>query len=80
MYACHLSVLIVCVLDPTPSPSLCSMAVFMWSLHYTKRLLETALVHRFSHATMPIRNLFKVSEWHLCPLLGSLQGIVHGTD
>ena len=46
--------------SPHPSP-VYSLAAFMWSLHYTKRLLETTLVHRFSHATMPIRNLFKVS-------------------
>ena len=28
--------------------------------HYAKRLLETVFVHRFSNATMPIMNLFKV--------------------
>lgn len=28
-------------------------------MHYAKRLLETIFVHRFSHATMPLRNLFK---------------------
>uniref|UniRef100_T2M4P1 Trans-2,3-enoyl-CoA reductase n=1 Tax=Hydra vulgaris TaxID=6087 RepID=T2M4P1_HYDVU len=27
--------------------------------HYVKRLLETQFVHRFSHGTMPIGNLFK---------------------
>ena len=37
-----------------------SIAMACWSFHYIKRLLETVLVHRFSHNTMPIRNLFKV--------------------
>lgn len=36
-----------------------SIAAACWTIHYAKRLLETIFVHRFSHATMPIRNLFK---------------------
>ncbi|XP_049812006.1 very-long-chain enoyl-CoA reductase [Schistocerca nitens] len=35
------------------------IAAACWSLHYVKRLLETIFVHRFSHSTMPLRNLFK---------------------
>ena len=38
-----------------------SLAAICWSFHYIKRLLETVFVHRFSHATMPIANLFRVS-------------------
>lgn len=35
------------------------IAAACWSIHYAKRLLETIFVHRFSHSTMPLRNLFK---------------------
>ncbi|OHT03369.1 Very-long-chain enoyl-CoA reductase [Tritrichomonas foetus] len=31
----------------------------MWTFHYFKRLAETKFVHIFSHATMPLFNLFK---------------------
>ena len=39
----------------------CSIAAACWSGHFVKRLLETIFIHRFSHATMPLFNLFKVS-------------------
>lgn len=35
------------------------VAAMCWSIHYAKRLLETIFVHRFSHSTMPLRNLFR---------------------
>ncbi|KAG5320607.1 TECR reductase, partial [Acromyrmex heyeri] len=35
-----------------------------WSIHYVKRLLETIFVHRFSHATMPLHNLFKNCSYY----------------
>lgn len=37
-----------------------SIACACFSFHYIKRLLETVFIHRFSNATMPISNLFKV--------------------
>ncbi|KAK9906396.1 hypothetical protein WJX75_001204 [Coccomyxa subellipsoidea] len=36
-----------------------TMAVAYWSFHYAKRIFETFFVHRFSHGTMPLTNLFK---------------------
>jgi very-long-chain enoyl-CoA reductase len=34
-------------------------ALVAWTFHYAKREVETLFVHRFSHATMPIANIFK---------------------
>lgn len=35
------------------------LALAYWTLHYAKRLAETFFVHKFSHGTMPLTNLFK---------------------
>lgn len=39
-------------------------AAACWTFHYVKRILETLLVHRFSHATMPLANLFKNCSYY----------------
>ncbi|XP_071800066.1 probable very-long-chain enoyl-CoA reductase art-1 [Asterias amurensis] len=47
-----------------PRSMVVQIAAACWSLHYAKRLLETVFVHRFSHATMPILNIFKNSIYY----------------
>ncbi|XP_019057035.1 PREDICTED: very-long-chain enoyl-CoA reductase-like [Tarenaya hassleriana] len=34
-------------------------AMYYWCFHYFKRILETFFVHRFSHATSPLSNVFQ---------------------
>jgi very-long-chain enoyl-CoA reductase len=47
-----------------PYAQVVHIAAMCYTAHYAKRLLETIFVHRFSHATMPIRNLFKNCSYY----------------
>eukprot|EP00887_Chlorella_sp_A99_P006051 scaffold22.g6051.t1 len=40
------------------------LALAYWSFHYAKRILETFLVHKFSHGTMPVFNLVKNCSYY----------------
>nr|CAB3266888.1 very-long-chain enoyl-CoA reductase-like [Phallusia mammillata] len=40
------------------------LAAICHSFHYMKRVLETKFVHRFSHGTMPIKNLFRNCSYY----------------
>jgi len=47
-----------------PYSTCTNLAVICYSLHYMKRIFETLFVHRFSHGTMPIFNLFKNCSYY----------------
>lgn len=47
-----------------PMSEVVHIAAFCWVAHYAKRILETLFIHRFSHATMPIRNLFRNCSYY----------------
>lgn len=40
------------------------LALIYWTFHYAKRILETLFVHKFSHGTMPLFNLFKNCSYY----------------
>lgn len=50
--------------DAKPYADVVHIAAICWSIHYAKRLYETVFVHRFSHSTMPIMNLFKNCSYY----------------
>jgi hypothetical protein len=51
-------------------------ATYYWCFHYFKRIAETFLVHSFSHATMPVFNLFRNCSYYWVRL-GLLTGLPH---
>ncbi|KAI9804222.1 MAG: hypothetical protein M1825_001624 [Sarcosagium campestre] len=53
--------LLYLTLAPSPASSLQTLTLLLVTLHFVKRELETLFVHRFSAATMPVRNVFKNS-------------------
>lgn len=48
----------------SPTSTTANIAAACWTFHYAKRLFETVFVHRFSHGTMPIMNLFKNCSYY----------------
>ncbi|OQR75727.1 trans-2 [Tropilaelaps mercedesae] len=47
-----------------PYADVVQIAAACWTVHYSKRLFETVFIHRFSHGTMPILNLFKNCSYY----------------
>jgi len=40
------------------------LAMYCWCGHYLKRILETVFIHKFSHETMPLKNLVKNCSYY----------------
>ncbi|XP_038877634.1 very-long-chain enoyl-CoA reductase-like [Benincasa hispida] len=47
-------------------------AMYYWCLHYSKRIMETFFVHRFSHGTSPLSNVVRncMYYWSFGALIG----------
>jgi len=53
------------LVDENPSHCLAQkIATAYWMFHYGKRIYETYFVHKFSHGTMPITNLYKNCSYY----------------
>ena len=78
LYPAILSVMPFVPAPPTPYPAMSqvqTLAYVLNLLHFAKREFETLFIHRFSHGTMPLLNLYKNSShyWLLNGLLVALQ-------
>jgi len=50
--------------EPVQRNMVQSLACGYWTFHFLKRIVETFTVHHFSHATMPLGNLFKNCSYY----------------
>lgn len=57
----HLPFLFYPGIPPRPKSLVQTLAFYMVVIHYAKREFESVFIHRFSSATMPLRNIFKNS-------------------
>lgn len=56
----------------TPYNWVAKLGIICWILHFAKREFETFFIHKFSHPTMPLSNLFKncVYYWSFGAVIG----------